>query len=147
MAKVHLIKLCVGAETIADLVRWQTQAAAKGPCGAPRHETRKRPNRAAEVIDGGSLYWVIKGVVQCRQRILRLDEVPGADGVSRCGIVLAPPLVPVVPRPRRPFQGWRYLDPADAPPDQIGAAADGPGALPPRLAAALADIGVLETSA
>jgi hypothetical protein len=139
---INLIKLSVGSETAADLARWQGSAAAKGPDGNPRHVTRMWPRRAEEVLAGGSIFWVIKGAVLCRQPILRLDEVQGADGVSRCGIVLRPGLIPVVPTPKRPFQGWRYLAPEDSPRDAGGAGAE-EVALPASLSVALAEIGVL----
>jgi hypothetical protein len=106
---VHLIKLCVGAEAVEDLTDWQATARAKGPDGLPRHVTRMWPKRADEVLNGGSLYWVFKGLVLCRQRILRLDEVDRGDGILRCGIVLDPEPMRVTATPRRPFQGWRYL--------------------------------------
>lgn len=139
---VHLIKLCVGAETVDDLLDWQKNPRAKGADGLPRHVTRMWPKRADAVLRGGSLYWVFKGVILCRQRILRLDDVVGADGIPRCGIVLDPAAVQVAATPRRPFQGWRYLNPADAPPDLTkGGASD--EALPASLRNALAEIGVL----
>jgi hypothetical protein len=139
---VNLIKLSVGSETIADLARWQRSAGAKGPCGNPRHVTRMWPKRETELLEGGSIFWVIKGAVLCRQPILRLEEVRRADGVPRCGIVLKPGLIPVTPVPKRPFQGWRYLlaDDAPADADPTGAAE---AALPPSLSVALAEIGVL----
>ncbi|WGH79963.1 DUF1489 family protein [Jannaschia ovalis] len=139
---VNLIKLSVGTESIEGLKRWQSSAAAKGPCGHPRHVTRMWPKREAEVLEGGSIYWVIKGVVMCRQRVLRLEEVRRADGIPRCGIVLSPELVPVTPMPKRPFQGWRYLAAADAPAD-IDPSRAAEQALPPALSVALAEIGVL----
>ena len=139
---VHLIKLCVGAERVEDLTDWQATARAKGPDGRPRHVTRMWPKRAGEVVNGGSLYWVFKGLVLCRQRILRLDEVDRGDGILRCGIVLDPEAIPVAPTPKRPFQGWRYLDPADAPRD-LPKGRPSEEALPPALQSALAEIGVL----
>jgi hypothetical protein len=140
--RIHLVKICVGAERVEDLTAWQASARAKGPDGLPRHVTRMWPKRSAELLAGGSIYWVFKGLVLCRQRILRLDEVTGADGVLRCGLVLDPEVVRTAPAPRRPFQGWRYLAAEDAPADLRRAAA-GEEALPPKLSAALADIGVL----
>jgi len=139
---VNLVKLCVGAESVEDLARWQ--AARRGAAaGAPaRHVTRMWPKRAGEVLAGGSLYWVFKGVILARQRILRLDEVIGEDGVRRCGIVLDPQIVRTEAVPRRPFQGWRYLDPAETPRDLPAARAGDDDSLPPGLAAALAEIGV-----
>lgn len=141
MDKVNLIKLCVGTERVEDLIQWQRKARAKGPDGLPRHVTRMWPKRAEEVLNGGSLYWVIRGAVLARQRILRLDEVDQGDGIARCGIVLDPEVVRVEATPRRPFQGWRYLDPADAPSD-LRRARRHEDALPPSLQTALAEIGV-----
>ena len=139
---LHLIKLSVGSEGVEDLAVWQASRAAQGPDGLPRHVTRMWPRREDEVLNGGSIYWVIKGLVQCRQRILRLDRVTGQDGIERCAIVLEPGLIRTSTAPRRPFQGWRYLPPQDAPADLTGARAT-EDALPPALAGALAEIGVL----
>lgn len=138
---LHLIKLCVGAEKVEDLVAWQESARAKGPDGLPRNVTRMWPKREAELLSGGSLYWVFKGVLLARQRILRLDEVMGTDGILRCGIVLDPEIVRTAAAPKRPFQGWRYLAAKDAPPDLPKARA-GDDALPPELDAALAELGL-----
>jgi hypothetical protein len=139
---LHLIKLCVGADGVADLEAWQATPQAKGPDGRPVHITRMWPKRADEVLAGGSLYWVFKGSVLARQRILRLDDVTGRDGISRCAIVLDPAIVRTASVPRRPFQGWRYLAPSDAPPD-LPAARKGDDHLPPSLEAALADLGLV----
>lgn len=139
---IHLVKLCVGAETVEDLLNWQVTPRAKGADGLPRHVTRMWPKRADEVLNGGSLYWVFKGMVLCRQPIVRLDPVDHGDGINRCGIVLDPEVVRVAATPRRPFQGWRYLQPGDAPRDlPKGRASQEP--LPPQLENALAEIGVL----
>lgn len=138
---LNLIKLCVGADAVEDLIDWQKTRAALNADGLPRHVTRMWPKRAEELLDGGSLYWVFKGVVLARQRILRLDEVPGADGVVRCGIVLDPAIARTEPQPRRPFQGWRYLKPDEAPRD-LPAMRAGDDTLPPELSAALADLGL-----
>ncbi len=139
---VNLLKLCVGAETVQDLLDWQAKPRAKGPDGLPRHVTRMWPKRADEVLAGGSLYWVFKGVILARQRILRLDEVDRGDGTRRCGLVLDPDVVRTEAVPKRPFQGWRYLTadaaPRDLPKDRR---ADNEN-LPPKLLAALAEIGV-----
>ena len=117
---VHLIKLAVGATGLNDLAAWQAQRLAdKRAAGiAPEllHITRQTPKRAEEVLDGGSLYWVIGGFVAARQRLLELRPIE-RDGVPHCALVYDPELITVEPRPRRPFQGWRYLDPADAPRD------------------------------
>lgn len=139
---INLLKLSVGTESIETLAAWQASPRAAGPDGAPRHVTRMWPKRAAEVLDGGSIYWVVKGAVLCRQRILRLDEVVREDGIPRCGLVLDRRLVAVLPVARRPFQGWRYLPPEDAPQDMDPARAS-EGALPAGLSVALAEMGVL----
>lgn len=140
--KIHLIKLSVGSDTVDSLVAWQCSAKAQGPDGLPRHVTRMWPRREAELLQGGSIYWVVQGLVQCRQRILRLDEVTRADGIRRCAIVLDPQIIRTTTTRKRPFQGWRYLDPADAPADLPAQRRD-EDALPADLSAALADIGVL----
>ena len=100
------------------------------------------PRRAAELLQGGSLYWVIRGVIRVRQRIAALEEVTGEDAIRRCAIVFDPALAPVAPRPRAAFQGWRYLAAKDAPPD-IGAASGDDPDLPPGLREALSRFGVL----
>ncbi|MEZ5715349.1 MAG: DUF1489 domain-containing protein [Paracoccaceae bacterium] len=138
----HLIKLSVGTESVEDLADWQGLKRAQTTDGLPRHITRMWPRREKEVLNGGSIFWVIKGAVQCRQPILRLDEVTGSDGIRRCAIVLDPGLVRVAPALKRPFQGWRYLDPKDAPPD-LSPGREADDALPPDLSARLAEIGVL----
>jgi hypothetical protein len=99
------------------------------------------PKRQTQIEAGGSIYWVIKGLIQARQRILRLESTTGADGTARCAIVLDPMLIRTATAPRRPFQGWRYLEPADAPPD-LPEHRQSEDALPPELAGALAEIGV-----
>jgi hypothetical protein len=138
---LNLIKLCVGAESVEDLANWQASRRAKGDDSLPRHVTRMWPRRADELLDGGSLYWVIKGVVLVRQRILRLDEVVRDDGITRCGIVLEPKLHRTEAMPKRPFQGWRYLNGTDAPRDLPKRRAREAN-IPPKLMAALAEIGV-----
>jgi hypothetical protein len=139
---VNLIKLSVGTESVESLSAWQQLPQTQGPDGLPRHVTRMWPKREAEIVDGGSIYWVIKGVIQARQRVLRMDEVIGADGIRRCAIVLEPQLHRTAQAQRRPFQGWRYLKPEDSPPD-LPPGRDAEEALPPELSAALSEIGVL----
>jgi len=138
---VHLLKLSVGSDSIDSLGAWQASARAKGPDGLPRHITRMWPRREAEVLNGGSIYWVIKGVILARQRVLRFDEITGSDGITRCAFVLDPELHRTEAAPRRPFQGWRYLDPSEAPADLPQGRAQNDDA-PPQLLAALAEIGV-----
>ncbi|EAQ04326.1 hypothetical protein OB2597_09289 [Pseudooceanicola batsensis HTCC2597] len=139
---VNLLKLSVGTESVADLIAWQKTRRAQSGDGLPRHVTRMWPRREAEILSGGSIYWVIKGVIQARQRILRLDETDRGDGIRRCAIVLDPEVFPTAASPRRPFQGWRYLQPQDAPPDLPRHRLD-EDELPADLSQALADIGVL----
>lgn len=138
---VNLLKLCVGAESVEHLLDWQRTHPSPFPTGERRHITRMWPKREAEVTAGGSLYWVIKGVILCRQRIIRLDEVTGADGILRCGLVMDPQVIRTEPAPRRPFQGWRYLPPEDSPPD-LPEGRTGDSALPEDVALALAEIGL-----
>lgn len=137
----HLIKLSVGTETVEGLARWQKMPQAQSPDGLPWHVTRMWPKREDEVLAGGSIYWVIKGVIQCRNRIVRFDEVIGGDGIRRCAIICDPELVHVEPTQKRAFQGWRYLKPEDAPGD-LGMVRAGDDTLPADLSAALAAIGV-----
>lgn len=139
---VNLIKLSVGTENVEDLAAWHATKRAQAADGLPRHITRMWPKREAEIINGGSIYWVIKGVIQCRQRVLRLDEVIGNDGIRRCAIVLDPTLVRTQSSLKRPFQGWRYLQTADAPLD-LPEGRENEDALPVELNQALAEIGVL----
>ncbi|MEL6571847.1 MAG: DUF1489 domain-containing protein [Pseudomonadota bacterium] len=138
---VHLVKLSVGTEDVDGLAAWQATKRAQSDDGYPRHVTRMWPKRAAEILDGGSIYWVIKGAVLARQRIVRLDEYDSADGIRRCAIVCDTPLIRVVATPKRAFQGWRYLDPKDAPID-LPANRQEEDQLPPELSQALAAIGV-----
>lgn len=142
MAKLHLIKLSVGSDSIESLITWQSSNRAKGADGLPRHITRMWPKRAAELLDGGSIYWVVQGLVQCRQRLLRFDEVTGSDGIRRCAFVLDPEIIRTTTAQKRPFQGWRYLQPGDAPAD-LPSSRQSEDSLPPDLSAALADIGVI----
>lgn len=134
----HLIKLCVGAEKVEDLIEWQAARYGNGP-GV--HVTRMWPKRDAEILDGGSLFWVFKGLVLARQKIVGLEEVIGEDGVRRCAIMLERDVIRTEAMPRRAFQGWRYLAPADAPKDIVkGRTREEP--LPRELMAALTEIGL-----
>jgi hypothetical protein len=139
---IHLVKLSVGTETVEDLLAWQSSTLAQGSDGYPRHVTRMWPKREEALLKGGSIYWVIKGFLQCRQEILRLDEVIGGDGIRRCAIVLDPTIVRTATAKKRPFQGWRYLEPDQAPIDLPGRLSE-EEPLPAKLAGALADIGVI----
>ncbi len=138
---INLIKLSVGTESVETLQAWQDSPRPKTPDGLPRHVTRMWPKREAELLNGGSIYWVIKGVIQARQKILRLDEHDHGDGIRRCALVFEPEIIRTEAALKRPFQGWRYLKPEEAPSDLTKARAK-EKSLPPQLAAALADIGV-----
>jgi hypothetical protein len=141
---MHMVKLCVGVRAVEDLEAWRTEEVARRrAAGEPAliaHVTRMFPAKKDEIEAGGSLYWVINGVIQCRSEIVSLERVQGQDGIKRCAILMDPELIRTQPAPRRPFQGWRYLKPEDAPPDAIGR--DGAGSdLPEHLRAELIDIG------
>lgn len=139
---LHLIKLCVGVSDVADLRQYQRQRLARGE--VLRHLTRSFPRRAQEIVDGGSLYWVISGAVVVRQRITAIEEAVYDDGSKCAALVFDPELVPVVGRVTKPFQGWRYLDPNAAPPDLTGTVrAEGTDALPPTLRRELETLGLL----
>ena len=137
---VHLKKLSVGSESLASLRQWQEMRRQAG--GELMHVTRNTPRRAEEVLDGGSIYWVIKGVMCARQPIIELRSMQRADGRPACGIVLAPEIVAVAPTRMRIFQGWRYLEAKDAP-DDLPMEADGDEAMPPELVAELRELGLL----
>ena len=132
---LHLIKLCVGCDTVEELVDWRRTHTAGQPDW--RLRTRQTPKRAAELMDGGSVYRVFKGMILCRQAVLGVETV-GESQQARCEIVLSPLIVRVAPTPRRAFQGWRYLEGKDAPPDLGGGDI---GAMPPELAIQLRAIG------
>ena len=137
---LNLIKLAVGCSSIADLTDWieETRLLFKR-LGRPyeqMHTTRMLPRRIGAGATEGSLYWVIKSQVQCRQRMLEIRPFTDGEGISRCHLILEPVVHPVRSRPMKPFQGWRYLDDKDAPPDMasLGADADMPEALKKELA-------------
>ena len=138
---VNLVKLCVGADAVEDLTRWQADQAARLPGWQPCHVTRMWPKRAPELLNGGSLFWVFKGVILARQPILALEERRGADGIARCALMFAPQVIRTEAAPRRPFQGWRYMDPKDSPRD-LPKSRITDTALPEPLALALAEIGL-----
>ena len=138
-ATVHLLKLCVGSEGPDDLSYWQQNRYGDQPAV---HVTRMWPTRERELLDGGSLYWVFKGVMLARQRLLRFDERIGEDGIRRCALILDRDIVRVGAVPRRPFQGWRYLKAEDAPPD-LPRGRQSEDSLPPKMAAELSDMGLL----
>lgn len=143
---LHLIKLCVGADSLEDLREWVAErslvAIAAGMEPHSTHVTRMIPKRGQELIDGGSLYWVIKGQVQARQRLLGIETFTDADGISRCRLMLGPEVVETEFQPRRAFQGWRYLTEEDAPRD-LKSLGEGAADLPMDLRRELAELGLL----
>jgi hypothetical protein len=143
---LHLIKLCVGADSLDDLRQWMAARMREtekrsGPL-RHAHVTRMAPKRAAEILDGGSLYWVIKGLIAARQRIVGIEPFMDSDGIGRCKVWLDGAVVPVAPRPMRAFQGWRYYEAKDAPPD-LDQAQAGVAAMPEALRRQLAGLGLL----
>lgn len=143
---LHLIKLCVGAASIEDLEAWQKgRLAEQRKAGStPRlfHTTFQTPKRQAELLHGGSLYWVIKGVIQARQRLVGFEVGHKQDGSRCCLLLLDAVLVPVRPVPRRAFQGWRYFEPDDAPAD-LTRGDKRLATLPPKMRRDLAELGLI----
>jgi len=135
MAALHLIKLCVGVDRLEQLTAWGREERGKGR--TPVIHTRSTPKRAAELLEGGSLYWVIKGVVQARQRITAIDTLEDGQR-SRCEITLAEEVVRVAPQRRSAFQGWRYYEGRDVTPDVASWEA---GEVPEGLAEELRELG------
>ena len=143
---LNLIKLCVGCDSIDDLAGWQARRLAdmrrSGEPEELKHTTRMMPRRREELLDGGSLYWVIRGFVQARQRLADIRPFTDAEGIRRCHLVLGRDLVAVAPRPCRAFQGWRYYPATDAPAD-LGEPAAGTDGMPVELRRELAALGLL----
>lgn len=141
---INIVKLCVGAVSIEDLANWQKRQQFNrtgfGIDPRPVCDTRMTPKRAEEVTAGGSLYWVIKGVILVRQRIEDIVTLDDEAGRSRCELVLNPELIKTAPQRRKAFQGWRYLETKDAPVDL--SVATGGEALPEDLRAELIELGV-----
>jgi hypothetical protein len=141
---LHLIKLCVGCDSVEDLAGWLDERLAvlkrRGEKPEHVHVTRMVPKRIAELLDGGSLYWVIKGNVQVRQPLTDVQPFVDKEGIGRCRLVLAPKLARTEWQPRRPFQGWRYLEPSDVPRD-LGEGRRGDD-IPQALLAELAGLGL-----
>jgi hypothetical protein len=137
---LHLRKLCVGVESVEQLQKAQARRLKRGE--RLRHDTRMMPTRRDDILDGGSLYWVIKGLIQVRQPILDISQETDSDGRGFARLHLGPDLVRVVPRGHRPFQGWRYLAAADAPADLSAGGAAG-DELPAVLQAELRALGIL----
>ena len=141
---LHLLKLCVGADSVADLEGWVEERVrervAKRQKPRSLHVTRMVPTRATEIVEGGSLYWVIRGQIAARQQVLEIEPFVDADGVGRCRLWLDKRVIKVSPRPYRAFQGWRYLKAEDAPAD-LGKG--GEAALPDDLRRQLGELGLL----
>mgnify|MGYP001395791367 CR=1 FL=1 len=135
---VHLKKLSVGSQSLKTLRAFQTIRLSE--TGRLIHVTRNRPRRAEEILDGGSIYWIIKGVMSARQNIIDLAEVQRTDGQVACGLVLSADLIATVPTKMRIFQGWRYLEAEDAPADLTDPVDE---SMPPALVAELRELGVL----
>ena len=138
---VNLVKMCVGIDDIDQLRYWQAKRLKSAPDKKLQHVTRNRPKREEELLDGGSLYWVIKGQIRVRQRVTGLEDQVKEDGKPACGLVLDPELVATELKAMRPMQGWRYLEPKDVPRDLRKG--DQLGDMPPKLIAELRALGIL----
>ena len=144
---LHLLKLAVGCESVKELKVWvaERMATAKKK-GLPQHHihiTRMTPKRTEEILAGGSLYWVIRGEIAARETIIAIEPFRDRDGIGRCRLVMQPKVIAVSPRPMRPFQGWRYLNPDAAPSDLGKAAAASVAAMPEPMRRELRDLGLL----
>nr|WP_321456702.1 DUF1489 domain-containing protein [uncultured Cohaesibacter sp.] len=142
---VHIVKLCVGVDSVDDLEHWIEHRrylhSIAGEADEHIHTTRMTPKRRDEILDGGSLYWVIKGMILARQQIIDLRQIVSEDGISRCQIVMDPVLVRTESQPKRAFQGWRYLKANEAPRDLNPLSEDDD--LPADFRRELADLGLL----
>ncbi len=138
---VNLVKMCVGIDDIDQLRYWQAKRLKSAADKKLQHVTRNRPKRETELLDGGSIYWVIKGQIRVRQRVLGLEDRVKEDGKPACGLILDPELVATELRAMRPMQGWRYLEAKDAPRDLRKG--DELGDMPPKLIAELRALGIL----
>jgi hypothetical protein len=138
---LHLLKMCVGCDRVEDLRVWQDDRLLRGE--GLFHRTRNMPRRAAEVLEGGSLYWIIKGEIRVRQRIVGLDPGVDGEGTRFCLIRLDRNLIETVRQTRRPMQGWRYLPPEDAPGDRDCGHKDDTDVMPPAMQKELRALGLL----
>lgn len=143
---LHLLKLCVGCDSPAELEEWIDRrlrdARKRGLPAEHVHVTRMMPKRSDELVAGGSLFWVIRGEILCRQQLTKVEAFRDTEGIGRCRLVLKPKLVLVEPRSFRPFQGWRYLAVGDAPGD-ISKASAGTAKLPEPMRKELRELGLL----
>ncbi len=145
---LNILKLAVGCDSIEDLAGWQAErlrAMRKAGDKKPRlfHRTYMVPKRREELLDGGAMYWVIKGIIQVRQPLTGFGEGTKDDGSPCCLIYLENKLIQVRPTPRRAFQGWRYLTSEDAPPDLKGGKSNQIAEMPAALRKELASLGLL----
>jgi hypothetical protein len=144
---LHLIKLCVGCDSVKDLREWVAErmkaAKKKGQPAQHVHVTRMTPKRIEEILSGGSLYWVIRGEIAAREKLIAIEPFRDKDGIGRCRLVMQPKVISVSPRPMRPFQGWRYFQADGAPPDLTRSAASGVAAMPEPMRRELRDLGLL----
>jgi hypothetical protein len=144
---LHLIKLAVGCDSVKEFKQWiaERMKAAKKK-GLPQrhvHITRMTPKRVDDILAGGSLYWVIRGEVAVREKIIAIEPFRDKDGIGRCRLVMQPKVIAVSPRPMRPFQGWRYLTDDSAPADLAKATAGAIAAMPEPMRRELRDLGLL----
>src|SRR5271154_4356596 len=133
---LHILKLAGGCDSVKELKQWVAErmktAKNKGLPQRHVHVTRMVPKRTEEILSGGSLYWVIRGEIAAREKIVGIEPFRDKDGVGRCRLVMQPKVIAVLPRPMRAFQGWRYFGQSDVPPD-LGSAGAGVAAMPEPL--------------
>ena len=143
---LHIIKLAVGCDSVKELTGWvaERMQAAKKKGLSPHHVhiTRMTPKRVEDVLVGGSLYWVIRGEIAAREKIIAIEPFRDRDGIGRCRLVMQPKVIAVLPRPMRPFQGWRYFAESDAPRD-LESAGTGVAAMPEPMRRELRELGLL----
>ena len=143
---VNLVKLCVGITAVGQLEQLQAtrrrESSENGRLPVNIHITRNKPKRSQEIIDHGSLYWVIRRQIRVRQRIIRVDDLEDLEGKKRCGLILDPQLIRTEHRAYRPFQGWRYLEQSDAPLDLTSNQEAGVG-MPSDMEEELRELGLL----
>ena len=140
---LHLLKLCVGCDSVKDLEDWIREKRKRTKKAREHiHTTRMVPKRAEELLHGGSVYWVIRGQIMCRQRLIAVRPFVDKEGIGRCRLALDPKVVLVESRPFRAFQGWRYLEAESAPRD-LDRVAPGAAAMPEQLRRELRELGLL----
>ncbi|WP_407174966.1 DUF1489 family protein [Bradyrhizobium sp. STM 3562] len=144
---LHLIKLAVGCDSVKELKGWVAErmklAKKKGLPQRHVHVTRMTPKRIDEILNGGSLYWVIRGEIAAREKIVAIEPFRDRDGIGRCRLVMQPKVIAVSPRPMRPFQGWRYLKEEAVPPDLTKTSASALADMPEPMRRELRELGLL----